>query len=162
MIREVRDGEQAVVGDLRVAAYRALGLLPDGYIGKLRGFGFDGGCTVLVAADEENRLLGTITLEWFGPHSELARDDSEADIRAFAVDAEAQGQGTGRTLLAASVVHATERGLRRIRLCTQPEMKTAQRLYVAAGFVRTPDLDWEPSGGPLLQAYVLGMAPKIL
>jgi ribosomal protein S18 acetylase RimI-like enzyme len=160
MIREVRDGEQAAAGELRVAAYRALGLLSDGYANRLRGFGFDGGCTVLVAAGEDDRLLGTITLEWFGPHSELARDDTEADIRAFAVDAEAQGQGTGRALLAATVEHAARRGLHRLRLCTQPEMKTAQRLYAAAGFTRTPDLDWEPPGGPFLQAYELGLTPK--
>jgi ribosomal protein S18 acetylase RimI-like enzyme len=160
MIREVRDDEQAAVGDLRVAAYGALGLLTDGYAGKLRGFGFDGSCTVLVAADEGDRLLGTIALEWFGPHSELARDDTEADLRAFAVDTEAQGQGAGRALLTAVVEHAAKRGLHRIRLCTLPEMKAAQRLYVAAGFTRTPDLDWEPSGGPFLQSYELELAPK--
>ncbi len=160
MIREVRDGEQALAGDLRVAAYQALGLLSDGYATTLRGFGFDGSCTVLVASDDDDHLLGTIALQWFGPHSELARDDTEADIRAFAVDAAAQGQGTGRALLAAAVEHAAKRGLHRIRLCTQPEMKTAQRLYAAAGFTRTPDLDWEPPGGPFLQAYELELTPK--
>ena len=149
-----------MVGDLRVAAYRALGLLSDGYASTLRRFGFDGDCTILVAADEGDRLLGTITLEWFGPHSELARDDTEADLRAFAVDAEAQGQGTGRALLTAAVEHAATRGLHRIRLCTQPEMKSAQRLYATAGFTRTPDLDWQPPGGPFLQAYELELAPK--
>jgi ribosomal protein S18 acetylase RimI-like enzyme len=159
MIRAVRDGERAATGDLRVAAYRALGLLSDGYAARLRGFGFDDGCTVLVAADQDDRLLGTITLEWFGPDSELARDDTEADLRAFAVDADAQGQGTGRALLAAAIERATGRGLHRIRLCTQPEMKTAQRLYAAAGFTRTPDLDWEPPGGPFLQAYELRLTP---
>jgi hypothetical protein len=41
-----------VVGELRVAAYRALGLLPEGsgYAETLRGFGFGGDCVVLVAS----------------------------------------------------------------------------------------------------------------
>ena len=59
-------------------------------------FGFGDGCVVLVAADETgNGLLGTITLEPFGPHSELARDATEADARAFAVSPSGQGQGIG-------------------------------------------------------------------
>jgi ribosomal protein S18 acetylase RimI-like enzyme len=157
MIREVRDEERAVVGDLRVAAYRGLGLLSDGYAETLRRFGFGGDCLILVAAGDDDRPAGTITLEWFGPESELARDDSEADIRAFAVDAGAQGRGVGRALLTAVIEHAAKRGLRRVRLCTQPEMKTAQRLYAAAGFTRTPELDWEP--GPVLQAYELVLPP---
>jgi ribosomal protein S18 acetylase RimI-like enzyme len=159
-IREVRDDERAAVGELRVAAYRASGLLSDGYAEALRGFGFGGDCLILVAAGEDDRLAGTIAVEWFGPHSELAKDDTEADIRAFAVDAGAQGQGTGRALLAAAVEYAAKRGLSRIRLCTQPEMKTAQRLYAAAGFTRTPGLDWRPPGGPFLQAYVLELPPS--
>lgn len=159
MIREVRDGERSAVGDLRVSAYRALGLLSGGYAETLRGFGFGDDCLILVAADSGGRLAGTITVEWFGPHSELAADDTEADVRAFAVDAGAQGRGTGRALLTAAVEHAAKRGLRRLRLCTQPQMEKAQRLYAAAGFTRTPDLDWQPAGGPFLQAYLLELAP---
>jgi ribosomal protein S18 acetylase RimI-like enzyme len=157
MIREVRDTERTVVGELRVSAYRGLGLLSDGYAETLRGFGFGGDCLILVAASDDNHPVGTITIEWFGPDSELAKDETEADIRAFAVDAGAQGQGVGRALLAAVIEYGVKRGLRRVRLCTQPEMKTAQRLYAAAGFTRTPELDWEP--GPVLQAYELVLPP---
>ncbi len=145
IIREVEADERAAVGELRVAAYRALGLLSDGYAETLRGFGFGGDCLILVAAGEDGRVAGTITFEPFGPHTELARDDTEADIRAFAVDTDAQGQGIGRALLAAVIEHAGRNGLRRLRLCTQPEMKSAQRLYAAAGFTRTPGLDFEPA-----------------
>jgi hypothetical protein len=76
------------VGELRVTAYRALGLLSAGsrYAGPLRALGFGGDDEVLVAADEAgNGILGTITLEAFAPASELAKDDTEADIRALAV-----------------------------------------------------------------------------
>jgi GNAT superfamily N-acetyltransferase len=158
MVREVLPGEYPAVGELRVAAYRALGLLPEGsdYAETLRRFGFDDDCAVLVGVDEaDGGLLGTITLEPFGPHSELARDETEADLRAFAVSPAAQGRGAGRELLAAAIDCAAKRGLRRLRLCTRPPMKAAQRLYADAGFSRTPELDFEPLPGIILRAYAL-------
>jgi ribosomal protein S18 acetylase RimI-like enzyme len=163
IIREVRPGEQALTGELRVAAYRSLGLLPEGsrYADTLRGFGFgfDGDCTVLVAVDEVSEIVGTVACEPFGPDSELARDKTEADVRAFAVSAQSQGQGVGRRLLTAVIEHAAGRGIRTLRLCTQPAMTTAQRLYTAAGFIRTPDFDFEPVPGLTLRAYELTLAP---
>jgi ribosomal protein S18 acetylase RimI-like enzyme len=164
MIRYVRPDEHAAVGDLRVSAYMGLGLLSgeDGYAETLRGFGFGGDCTVLVAVDDADvTILGTITLEPFDRDSELARDGSEADIRAFAVASEAQGKGVGRRLLAAVIECAEQRGLRRLRLCTQPAMAAAQHLYAATGFSRTPELDFSPVAGLTLRAYELDLpAPR--
>ena len=160
IIREARPDEHAAVGELRVAAYRALGLLPEGsgYAETLRALGFGGDHEVLVAMDEAgNGILGTITLEPFDPASELAKDDTEADIRAFAVAPDAQGQGVGRKLLAAVIEHAEKRGLRRLRLCTQPGMQAAQHLYATAGFFRTPELDFAPVPGLTLRAYELAL-----
>jgi ribosomal protein S18 acetylase RimI-like enzyme len=158
MIREARPDEYPAVGALRVAAYEALGLLTagSGYAETLREFGFDDDCAVLVAIAEANSgVLGTITLEPFGPHSELARDETEADLRAFAVAPAAQGLGVGRELLAAAIDYAAKRGIHQLRLCTRPAMKAAQHLYAAAGFTRTPDLDFEPLPGVDLRAYSL-------
>src|ERR1700722_18415265 len=160
MTRRARPDEYAAVGEWRVTAYRALGLLPEGsgYAETLRGLGFGGDCVVLVAADETgNGILGTITLEPFEPASELAMDDTEADIRAFAVAPQAQGQGVGRKLLLAVIELAGKRGVRRLRLCTQPAMKAAQRLYVTTGFSRTPELDFEPVPGLTRRAYDLAL-----
>lgn len=160
IIRDVRPEEHAAVGDLRVSAYRARGSLSPGsrYAETLRRFGFAAGCTVLIAVDEgDDSALGTITLESFGPDSELAKDDTEADVRAFAVAVRAQGKGVGRLLLLAAIERARQCGLRRLRLCTQPEMRTAQHLYEAAGFTRTPELDFAPVPGLLLRAYELDL-----
>jgi ribosomal protein S18 acetylase RimI-like enzyme len=163
MIREVRPGEQALVGELRVGAYRLLGLLPEGsrYADTLRSFGFGAGhdCVVLVAADPAGGIVGTITVQSFGPDSELAADEAEADIRAFAVDPRAQGHGAGRQLLAAVIDYGASHGVRTLRLCTQPAMTAAQRLYAAAGFTRTPELDFEPAPGVKLRAYELVLVP---
>ena len=149
------------MGEVRVSAYRALGLLSDsdGYVETLRCFGFDGGCTVLVAVDDDD-ILGTITLEPFDAASELARDATEADIRAFAVASAAQGRGVGRKLLLAVIERAEKRGLRRLRLCTNPAMRAAQHLYAAAGFTRTPELDFSPGPNLTLRAYELGLPAR--
>jgi ribosomal protein S18 acetylase RimI-like enzyme len=160
IIRDARPDEYAAVGELRVTAYRALGLLPDGsrYADTLRAFGFGDDCAVLVAADETgNDVLGTVTLEPFDPTSELARDDTEADIRAFAVVPDVQGRGIGRMLLLAVIECAEKRGLRRLRVCTQPGMRAAQHLYETTGFSRTPELDFQPVPGLTLQAYELAL-----
>jgi ribosomal protein S18 acetylase RimI-like enzyme len=164
IIREARPDEYAAVGELRVAAYRRLGLLPEGsgYAETLRGFGFADDCVVLVAAGEAGNgggILGTITLEPFGPHNELAQDETEADIRAFAVAPQAQGQGVGRKLLLAVIECAGNRGVCRLRLCTRSAMKAAQHLYTRTGFSRTPDLDFEPVSGITLRAYELALPP---
>jgi GNAT superfamily N-acetyltransferase len=160
IIRDARPEEYAAVGELRVAAYRALGLLPEGsgYAATLRGLGFGGDCVVLVAADlAGSGILGTIMLEPFGPASELARDETEADVRAFAVAPRAQGQGVGRNLLLALIECAGKRGVGKLRLCTQSAMEAARHLYATAGFSRTPDLDFEPVPGLTLAAYELAL-----
>ena len=160
IIRDARPDEHGAVGELRVTAYRALGLLPEGtgYAETLRALGFNGDHEVLVATDEAgNGILGTITLEPFDPASELAKDDTEADIRAFAVAPSAQGQGVGRKLLFAVIERAEKRGVRRLRLCTRPAMRAAQHLYETTGFSRTPDLDFEPVPGICLRAYELAL-----
>jgi ribosomal protein S18 acetylase RimI-like enzyme len=165
IIREARPDDQAEVGEVRLGAYRALGLLPEGsgYAETLRTFGFDDDCAVLVAADETgNNILGTITLELFGPGSELAKDDTEADIRAFAVAPDAQGRGVGRKLLLAVIEYAEKRGVRRLRLCTQPAMRTAQHLYTSMGFSRTAELDFDPVPGLTLHAYELALPLGLL
>jgi ribosomal protein S18 acetylase RimI-like enzyme len=174
IIRDAETAEYPAVGDLRVLAYQSLGLLPEGsaYVETLRGFGFDGDCVVLVATDGAGEagsdganpdgaatdgVLGTITLELFGPESELARDETEADVRAFAVAPRAQGRGVGRELLRAVIERAEKHGVRRLRLCTQPAMLGARHLYETTGFTRTPDLDWSPVPGLLLRAYELAL-----
>lgn len=158
-IREARPDEYPAIGELRVTAYQAIGLpASSDYVDTLRGFGFGTACEVLVATDETGSgILGTITLEPFGPSSELARDDAEADLRAFAVAPAGQGQGVGRRLLRAAIERADKRGLRCLRLCTNPVMQAAQHLYETTGFSRTPDLDWSPAPGLTLRAYELAL-----
>ncbi|NYH55630.1 ribosomal protein S18 acetylase RimI-like enzyme [Nocardiopsis arvandica] len=157
IVRRVLPDEMNAVSELRVMAYTADGLLDanPAYVEALRLLGTDGRGEILVAADEEQRLLGTIMFEPWSPESEIARNADEAEIRAFAVAPEARGRGVGRDLVNALVERAREEGVTRLLLSTLPEMVSAQYVYRARGFERVPERDWTPMPDVNLLAYEL-------
>jgi ribosomal protein S18 acetylase RimI-like enzyme len=157
IVRRVLPDEMNAVSELRVMAYTADGLLDanPAYVEALRLLGTDGRGEILVAADEEQRLLGTIMFEPWSTESEIARNADEAEIRAFAVAPEARGRGVGRDLVNALVERAREEGVTRLLLSTLPEMVSAQYVYRARGFERVPERDWTPMRGVNLLAYEL-------
>ena len=156
IVRDARAGELAGIGELRVAAYRAGGLLSanPGYAEVLRGLGISGTSEVLVAEDN-GRIAGTVMLEPFHRFSEIARGPGEAEVRALAVAPHEQHRGTGRALVAAVIERATVRGVHGLLLLAQPAMTAAQHLYRRAGFTRLPELDRRPAPGLLLLALGL-------
>ena len=156
IVRDARAGELAGIGELRVAAYRAGGLLSanPGYAEVLRGLGVAGTGEVLVA-EENGRIAGTVMLEPFYRFSEIARSPGEAEVRALAVAPQEQHRGAGRALVAAVIDRATLRGVHRLLLSAQPAMTAAQHLYRLAGFTRLPELDWSPAPGVALLAFGL-------
>ena len=158
IVRDALPGELAEVGEIRVAAYVADGFMsPDsGYAPTLRALGGDGDGEILVAVDEgDGRMLGTVTLQFWPHGGEIGVGRDEAEIRALAVTPGEQGRGTGTALLKAVIERAERAGIRRLLLLTQQEMKTAQRMYQRAGFLRLPDRDWSPVEGVNLLAYGL-------
>ncbi|MFD3683910.1 GNAT family N-acetyltransferase [Nocardiopsis sp. NPDC058631] len=161
-VREALPDEMAAVGELRVGAYRALGLLKEGdpYTDSLRALGTDGRGEVLVAAEGE-RVVGTILFVPWSESSKVARGPDEAEVRAFAVAPEAQGRGVGRSLVRAVAARASERGVSRLVLSTQPSMLAAQALYRAHGFTRTPERDWTPGPGVDLLTYALALPERV-
>jgi ribosomal protein S18 acetylase RimI-like enzyme len=156
-IRDAAPSEFEEVGAIRVAAYRADGFLSEEsrYEPRLRALGTDGTGHVLVAENDAGELAGTIMLQGWPDAGEVVTGPGEAEIRALAVLPAARGTGTGRALLAAVIDRAREENVRHLVLSTQPEMKTAHRLYEAAGFARLPDRDWSPEAGVDLLAYGL-------
>jgi ribosomal protein S18 acetylase RimI-like enzyme len=156
LIRDAQQDELAEVGELRLAAYRADGFLSldSTYAPRLRELGADGSGPVLVAVDgQAGRLLGTVMLQRWPFAGHVVASPDEAEIRALAVRPAAQRGGVGRALLAAVIDRAVREGVRHLVLLTQPDMKTAHRLYEEAGFVRLPGRDWSPEPGTTLLAY---------
>jgi ribosomal protein S18 acetylase RimI-like enzyme len=152
IVRLARTAELAEVGELRVTAYNVEHLLDamPSYADRLRKLGAHG--DVLVAVDDD-KILGTVTLERWHEASDLAAGPAEAEIRALAVAPSVQGRGIGRVLVQAVVDRAAESRVTKLWLHTQPLMVAAHRLYEQAGFVRVPERDFEPVPGMRLLAY---------
>lgn len=73
--------------------------------------------------------------------------NGEAGIRMLGVDPGAHGRGVGWALVHACVEQARAEGRRGLFLSSTPVMAAAHRLYERAGFVRTPERDWDPWPG---------------
>jgi ribosomal protein S18 acetylase RimI-like enzyme len=156
-VRQVRPGEYEALADLTVAAYRSL-LGPDmddGYAAELADVaGRTESADVLVAVDDEGRLLGGVAYFTSASAFGWLHGLDEAGIRMLAVDPAAQGRGVGARLVAACVELALAGGKARISLHTTAPMIVAQRLYDRAGFHRAPERDHLLDEGLLLLAYV--------
>jgi ribosomal protein S18 acetylase RimI-like enzyme len=140
VVRPARPEECARLGDLVVAAYEAIGALPE-----LRDVARREREAVVLAAvdDATGALLGCVTYapDPANPWAEHLRE-GEATIRMLAVDPVAQGRGVGTALVAACLDRARADGRRAIFLHSLPVMTAAQRIYARFGFRRVPERDW--------------------
>lgn len=161
IVRPVVEAEYSALGDLTVAAYRAIPDVPpeatDGYEEELRDVAgrVSVGAEVMVAVTDGGVLAGGVT--YVPDHTnELAEfeDPHSAGIRMLAVSPAHQGTGAGTALTIWCVDRARATGRKRIILHTIKWMRTAHRIYERAGFERTTALDWEPFPGFLLMAFV--------
>ncbi|MGH3870253.1 MAG: GNAT family N-acetyltransferase [Pseudonocardiaceae bacterium] len=113
---------------------------------------------LLVAADPDGMMLGTVTVCRPGsPLGALSRP-GELEFRMLAVAPEARRRGVGEALVTAVFQRATWIGAHRVVLSSAAEMLAAHRLYARLGFVRLPDRDWQPAPGVTLLAF--GAATK--
>jgi len=110
------------------------------------------------AQTANGRISGTIMLQVWPYGGQVVTGPGEAEIRALAVRPEAQGAGVGGQLLRAVIELAARLGTTHLVLSTEPEMRTAHRLYERAGFVRLPERDWSPVPGVNLLVYGLRLA----
>jgi GNAT superfamily N-acetyltransferase len=94
---------------------------------------------LLVAVDDDGRVLGTVTL-YLAPGSMQWRPE-DAMFRLLAVDPAARGRGVGRALMLECLARARAAGKRRMALHTTAWMTTAKGMYERAGFQREPEGD---------------------
>lgn len=159
-IRPAEPREYDLVGDLTVRAYVAdeLSSVESDYVNLLQDAASRAEKAELwVAVDEDDRVLGTVTLSPAGsPYREISRD-GEGEFRMLAVDPQARGRGVGEALARWCIERSRDLGDERMVLCTQKENATAIRLYARLGFVRLPERDWSPVRGVDLVAYTLDL-----
>jgi GNAT superfamily N-acetyltransferase len=151
-VRRVRPSEYETVGDVTIAAYRALPVdhLFGGYDEAIRDVAGRAARTPVLVAVDDDEVIGAVTyasdhdsgwLEWTRP--------GEAQFRLLVVRADARGRGVGELLARSCIDLARTDGL---SLCihTTRWMEAGQRLYQRLGFIRSPDRDvpYEEWGGP--------------
>jgi ribosomal protein S18 acetylase RimI-like enzyme len=162
-IRPVRPEEHAALGELTVAAYRAVPgeTISPGYEETLRDVAARSAeADVLVAVDAAGTLLGGVTyVRGAGRYAAGFEGDNEAGIRMLAVSPAVQRGGVGRRLVQECIDRARAAGKTRIVLHTTEAMVAAQSLYAAVGFDRTPGLDFMATPSMRLIAYVLELTP---
>lgn len=105
-------------------------------------------------ADDDGRAVGWIAI--------VSTDDAEtAQLRWFLVEPVYRGRGLGRRLVNEAVRFGREAGYRRLALWTVPELTTAARLYMSAGFVLAEEV---PGGHGVFtreQRYELALAEGV-
>ncbi|MEP6642692.1 MAG: GNAT family N-acetyltransferase, partial [Gaiellales bacterium] len=161
-VRTVRPDEHTALGELTVAAYRAVPgeTISPGYEETLRDVvARSDEADVLVAVGAAGTLLGGVTyVGGAGKYAEFEGVD-EAGIRMLAVSPAAQCGGIGRRLVQEGIDRATVAGKARIVLHTTEAMVAAQSLYGSFGFDRTPGRDLMATPSMRLIAYVLELKP---
>lgn len=156
IVRPVRPEEHAGVGELLVTAYQVGDMRPDEpYWDVLRDVGARTVDAEVWVAEEEGRVVGSLT--WAAPGSrqrETAHED-EAEFRMLGVAPAAQGHGVGAALLAAALERARKDGYAAVAISSATWMTSAHRMYEAAGFRRVPERDWSPAPRIHLVVYRL-------
>jgi ribosomal protein S18 acetylase RimI-like enzyme len=112
---------------------------------------------LLVARDEDGRVVGSVALVLDGDFGEVTESDDEAAFRMLVVDPAVQGRGVGALLVTDCLERARAAGKRRMVLSTDPRMTAAHRLYARLGFARLPERDWSPAPGVDLLVYALDL-----
>lgn len=160
-IRRAEPRDHVAIGAATVAAYADLQQAAEaGYTDKLRDAATrDREAELWVAVDEQEAVLGTVTVCHDGsPWREIGRGE-EGEFRMLAVTPAAQGYGVGAALVRLCIDRFREVGAPGIVLSTLPNMHAAHRLYERHGFERLPDRDWSPVPGVDLVAYYLELSP---
>lgn len=86
---------------------------------------------LLVAADRDGRVVGTLTLVLFAIPT-----GARALIEDVIVDADARGRGVGEALTRRALDLARAEGARTVDLTSRPIREAANRLYLRVGFAR--------------------------
>ncbi|MDP9242576.1 MAG: GNAT family N-acetyltransferase [Actinomycetota bacterium] len=155
-VRDVRPEELAEAGAVTVAAYAEFVRPGDAdwqaYVEELRDVATRAArAVVLVAAEEPDGILGTVTLEL----SSRIDDDFEplepdrAHVRMLAVRPDVRRRGVARALMEACADRARAAGKTRLTLHTTERMVAAQAMYQRLGFARSEDQVF-PNGFVLL------------
>jgi ribosomal protein S18 acetylase RimI-like enzyme len=145
-VREARPQEYAEAGAVTALAYREFVRPGDAgweeYLQRIADIESRAARTTIFVAVEDERILGTATLELAGrvePEDDPSLAPDEAHIRMLGVHPDARRRGIALALMEACFERAREEGKDRMTLHTTHRMRAAQEMYERLGFCRLPD-----------------------
>jgi len=162
LIRLARDPEFEEVGALVRSAYEGDYVLDADYLAEIEDVRGRAAHSQVWLAEEDGRILGTVTTPLPGRRLQDDTEPGEMDLRLLGVAREARGRGVARRLVTHCIELARARGASRLVLHTASTMTAPQRLYERMGFERIPEREYEfvRSGETLrLLAYALRLSP---
>ena len=144
IVREAQPGEFERVGQLTIAAYRALPVdhLWGGYDTDILDVATRAKAAQVLVAVDADEVLGADTYvdDTSSPWSEWTQP-GEAQFRLLAVDPSTRGRGVGELLVRECLERAADLP---VVIHTTRWMESAIRLYTRLGFERRPDRDVPP------------------
>jgi GNAT superfamily N-acetyltransferase len=153
IVRVAGLNEHPMIADLMLRANREYRkVLParlyDAYMRDLRGLISSWADKDFLIAESDRRLLGAVA--FYRDASVQGHDLPQewAAMRALAVDPEARGRGIGRQLAEACVLWAWRIGRQVLCLHNAEFQVAARKLYLAMGFERCPQYDFNAGDQP--------------
>jgi GNAT superfamily N-acetyltransferase len=117
-----------------------------------------------IVAEEDGRIVGSVLLYPAGTVITRPGGGStmliSPEVRLLAVAPGVRGKGVGAALMQECVTRARASGTASLTLHTTEIMQAAMRLYERMGFVRAPELDFEPAPRVAVKGYRLKLRDK--
>ena len=160
-VRDTRPGDRAVIEAVTLAAYgeyaEPMRELWSVYRANIVATLADPEPAEQIVAEQDGVVIGTALLYPAG-HVIITPDGGQIalrwpEIRLVAVAPDARGRGVGAALVHECLRRARLAGAETVTLHTTDLMRAAMRLYERLGFVRAPELDFEPRPGVTIKGY---------
>ena len=118
-----------------------------------------------IVAEDGGRIVGSVLLYRAG--TAIARPGggslalASPEVRLLAVAPAARGKGVGDALMHECVARSRASGAASLTLHTTDMMQAAVRLYERMGFVRAPEIDFQPAPGIVVKGFRLDLSTGV-
>lgn len=155
-VRELREEDLAVVGELTVAANIPYEPAGSSYFDLLRDVRprFEDAYANIVVETDDGRVVGAVNLSTSENEFAHVATEGEVEMRMLAVDPAFHRQGVGTLIVGSVQRKAQEAGFERVVLSSRKNMTNAHRMYEKCGFQLAPERFWEPTPGLEVLVYV--------